>query len=88
VNRAKRFQKLIEFKNEGGSARKAQSLAIDVIGTVERLRDARFIVGSMLSNVFRLSVELHCAKNFYRGCRSEVSGVHVQTMDLLWYEDP
>jgi hypothetical protein len=70
--------------------------ALDAVVAVEMLSGADYILGSQISNIFRLATELHCAHRSYATCGSIVRredgsstvGDSVQTVDVAWYQDP
>ena len=73
-----------------------QGLTEDILTTIELLASAQALLGSQISNVFRLAAELHCAQKLQGTCEELTNGRDgnltstgsVWTMDVPWYQDP
>lgn len=71
-------------------------LAQDAVSTIALLSSADAILGSQISNVFRLAAELHCSRTGYLTCGPLCTGTDtnatsdstVWSIDLPWYQDP
>jgi len=96
--RAKYKDGLLHKKNKDDSAPAGMvgQTALDAVVAVEMLAGARYLLGSQISNIFRLASELHCAARNYTTCAAlaagrdgrRIAGDSVQTVDVGWYEDP
>ena len=80
-----------------GGGGQVRSLTEDILSTIQLLASADALLGSQISNVFRLAAELHCAQRLYDGtCESIAKGTDgdrnssgsVWTVDVPWYQDP
>jgi len=92
--RAPQKDMLLKKRNRGDVMEhgKVQHLLLDTVTAVTLLAGADMLLGSQISNVFRLAAELHCAARDFAGCREvaerrDGNGT-VWSMDLPWYQDP
>jgi len=92
--RAAGKDQLLHRRNRKDSvpASKVQHLTQDVIATISILSHADVLLGSQISNVYRLAVELHCARQGYAECLHAGSNGtapgRVRSTDIPWYQDP
>jgi len=65
-----------------------QSMGFDIVLDVDTLKRADFLIGSMISNVFRLGVELNHAHRIFLGTDQDCTSQRYYSVDVPWYADP